>query len=161
LAWKHNRHSAFYLSPTVGHELSRPSRNAWSRAVRNMSASHSSPTIALNLRGVPLPAVTDSLAPLPAKLSLFNSHMRQSAYYRNFKCIFEDLWPCYCYVTKANNRTNRSPVSQPASAGKEADSVNCKLITVVTKTVNLTLVQCECHIGKQTVIARINLTNQN
>jgi len=31
----------------------------------------------------------------------------------------------------------------------------------VTKTVNLTLVQCECHIGKQTVIARINRTNPN
>jgi len=28
-------------------------------------------------------------------------------------------------------------------------------------TVNLTLVQCECHIGKQTVIAKINPTNQN
>jgi len=31
----------------------------------------------------------------------------------------------------------------------------------VTKTVNLTLVQCECHIAKQTVIAKINPTNHN
>jgi len=39
--------------------------------------------------------------------------------------------------------------------------MNCKLILHVTKTVNLTLVQCECHIGKQTLIARINPNNQN
>jgi len=47
--------------------------------------------------------------------------MPQNAYHRNSKCIFEDLLPCYCYATKANSRTIRSPVSQPASGGKEAD----------------------------------------
>ena len=36
---------------------------------------------------------------------------------------------CYCYATKASSTTIRSRVSQPASAGKEADLVNCKLIT--------------------------------
>jgi len=51
------------------------------------------------------------------------------AYHCNFKCIFEDLLPCYCYATKANNRTIRSRVSQPASADKEVEKVNCKLIT--------------------------------
>jgi len=81
--------------------------------------------IFLNLRVLPLLAVTDHcLWPpiaLPAKLSPFSSYMRQNAYHPNFKCIFEDLLPCYCYATKANSRTIRSPVSQPASAGKEAD----------------------------------------
>jgi len=33
------------------------------------------------------------------------------------------------FATKVNGRTIRSQVSQPASAGKEADLVNCKLIT--------------------------------
>jgi len=41
------------------------------------------------------------LAALPAKMSAFNSYMRQNAYQRNLKCIFEDLLPCYCYATKA------------------------------------------------------------
>jgi len=69
------------------------------------------------------------LTSLPAEIPPFNSYMRLNAYYRDFKCIFEDLLPCYCYVTKANSRTIRSRVSQPASAGKESDLVNCKLIT--------------------------------
>jgi len=38
-------------------------------------------------------------------LSAFNSYMRQNTYHSNFKCIFEDLLPCYCYATKANIRT--------------------------------------------------------
>jgi len=83
------------------------------------------------------------------------------AYHRNFKCIFEDLLPCYCYPRKASSKTIRSRVSQPAFAGEEADLMNCKLITSCYQNVNLTLVQCECHIGKQTFIARINSTNQN
>ena len=41
------------------------------------------------------------------------------AYHRNFKCIFEDLLPCYCYETKVNIRTIRSRVSLPAPAVKE------------------------------------------
>jgi len=69
------------------------------------------------------------LAALPAKMSAFNRHMQQNAYHPILKCIFEDLLPCYCYARKANSRTICSRVSQPASAGKEADLVNCKLIT--------------------------------
>ena len=72
---------------------------------------------------------SDCLTALPAKMSALNSCVRENAYYRNLKCIFEDLLPCYYYATKANGRTIRSRVSQPASAGKEADLVNCKLIT--------------------------------
>ena len=44
--------------------------------------------------------------------------------------IFENLLPFYCYATKANSRTIRSRVSQPATACKGAYIVNCKLITV-------------------------------
>jgi len=36
--------------------------------------------------------------------------------WRDLKCIVENLLPCYCYVTKANSRTIRCRVSQPASA---------------------------------------------
>jgi len=62
------------------------------------------------------------LAALPAKMSAFSSsNMRQNAHHRNLKCIFEDLLTCYCYATIANSGTIRSRVSQPASAGKEAD----------------------------------------
>jgi len=71
--------------------------------------------------------------------------MRQNAYHINFKCIFEDLLPCYCYATKANSKTIRSRVSQPASAGKEAELSELH----VTRTGNLSLVQCKCHIGKK------------
>jgi len=69
------------------------------------------------------------LTTLPAKIPAFNSYMWQTAYYRDLKRIFADLSPCYCYATKVNRRTIRSQGTQPASAGKEADLVNCKLIT--------------------------------
>jgi len=42
------------------------------------------------------------LTTLPAKIPAFNSYMRQNAYYRDLKCIFADLLPCYCYTTNAN-----------------------------------------------------------
>jgi len=70
------------------------------RATQNMSATRNSPTIGLNLRALLLSS-SHSLAALPAKMSAFNSYMRQNAYHRNLKCIFEDLLPCYCYATKA------------------------------------------------------------
>jgi len=38
--------------------------------------------------------------------------------------------------------------------------VNCNFMTVLFQNSELVLVQCECHIGKQTVIARINPTNR-
>ena len=37
------------------------------------------------------------------------------------KYTFEDLLPCYCYAIKPSDRTIRSQLSQPASAGKRAD----------------------------------------
>ena len=64
-------------------------------------------------------------AALPGEIA-FNSYIRHNAYCRNLMCIFEDLLPCYCHARKANSRTIRSRVPQPASAGKEADLVNCK-----------------------------------
>ena len=57
------------------------------------------------------------LVALPAKMSAFNSHMRQNAYYRNLKWTL-DLMPCYCCTIKTNRRIIRSQVWQPVSAGK-------------------------------------------
>jgi len=34
------------------------------------------------------------LTTIPAKMSAFNIYMRQNAYCRDLKCIFEDLLPC-------------------------------------------------------------------
>jgi len=59
---------------------------------------------------------------IPAKMSAFNSHMRQNAWYRNFKWTSEDLLPCYCYAKKSKSKTIRSQVEQPAPAGKGADT---------------------------------------
>jgi len=47
---------------------------------------------------------------------LFNSHMRQNAFYRYLKWNFEDLLPCYCYAMKTYSRKNHWPVWPPASA---------------------------------------------
>jgi len=105
--------------------------------------------------------ITISLAAFPAKLSSFNSCLRQNAYHRNFKSIFEELLPCYCYATKANSRTIRSPVRNLPLQGKKRIKWTASSSLHGTRTVNLTFVQCECHIVKQTVIARINPTNQN
>jgi len=44
---------------------------------------------------------TTAIIALLAKTSAFNSYMRQNAYHRNLKCIFEDLLPYYCYATVA------------------------------------------------------------
>jgi len=70
------------------------------------------------------------LVALPAKMSAFNSYMRQNAYHLNFKCILEDLLPSYCYVTKANSKqfAHKFRNLPLHSAGKEEDSVNCKRI---------------------------------
>jgi len=48
------------------------------------------------------------LAALPAKMSAFNSHMRQNIYYPNLKQTFKNLLPCYCYAIKTNSRTHNS-----------------------------------------------------
>ena len=66
------------------------------------------------------------LAALTAKMSAFNRHIQQNAYYRKFSGAFEDLLPIYCYAIKANSK----PIlSQPPLQEKERTGVNCKLIT--------------------------------
>ena len=55
------------------------------------------------------------------------------------KRTLEDLWPCYCYVTKDNSRTIGSEVWQLPFAGKRVDIANCKLHD--TRTVSLAVVQ--------------------
>jgi len=72
------------------------------------------------IRDSPLSAVTVSLHCLP-KMSAFNSHMLQNAYYGSLKWTFEGLLVCYCYATKTSSRIIRSQVLQPASAGKRTD----------------------------------------
>ena len=67
------------------------------------------------------------LTTLPAKMPAFSSYMRQNAYHRDLKRSTSSHI-CY-HATKANRRTIRSRVSQPASASKQTDLVNCKLIT--------------------------------
>jgi len=55
-------------------------------------------------------------------MSAFNSYLqwaKRLPHHGKLKCIVEDLLPCYCYATKANNRKFLSRVSQPASAGKD------------------------------------------
>jgi len=77
-------------------------------------------------------------------------HMRENAYYCNLKWTFEDLVPCYCYAIKANSKTIRSQVPQPASTGKGADMSELQAHHLhVTTVVNLALVRyCQCHTGK-------------
>jgi len=78
-------------------QLSINLRNCYSsrRATQNMSATRNSPTIDLNLRALPLSAVTVSLHYLSRHLHSIVT------YHPNLKCIFEDFLPCYCYATKA------------------------------------------------------------
>jgi len=59
---------------------------------------------------------------LPAKMSAFNSLMQQNACHSNIKWTFADLLPWYFYAIKTNNRTIRSRLSQPTSAGKGGDT---------------------------------------
>ena len=47
--------------------------------------------------------------------------MRQNAYNRSLKKIFEDLLLCYCYTMKTNSITVRTQASQSTSAGKGVD----------------------------------------
>jgi len=50
LAWKHDRHSAFHLSPIVGHELSLPSLRTVLFLTRSgMRFRHCSPLISLGI----------------------------------------------------------------------------------------------------------------
>ena len=93
-----------------------------------MLASRRSPTIALNLRGLPLSADTDqfslsrSLHHLPICLrAIVTSGKTPSTVIQVHRRRFVAMLLLCSYATKANSRTIRSRVSQPASAGKEAD----------------------------------------
>jgi len=91
-------------------------------------------------------AVTRWSLHIPAKMSAFNSHMRQNATARNLKRTFEDLLPCYCryllpvavampmlpcycYETKVNSRTFAPQFRNLPLQAKKRIKVNCKLIT--------------------------------
>ena len=105
-------------------------------ATQNVSASRSLPTIGFKTYVPWLTAISSRcLAALPAEMSAFNSYMRQNGHYRNLKCTFENMLPCYCDATKANSGTIRSRVSQPAFAAKGANWVNCISWRHYTRTV--------------------------
>jgi len=61
------------------------------------------------------------LVALPAKMSAFNSDMRQNAYYRNLKRTFADLLPCYCYVTKIEQSARKRRVLLCRQRSRQSD----------------------------------------
>ena len=98
------------------------------------------------------------LAALPAKMPAFNSRARKKRLLQHhyLKWSFEDFFPRYCYAIKTNDKTIRLPVSQPAFAGKRKDrghEWSPSSLLHETRTVNLTLAQCECQSAKYTVKA--------
>ena len=102
----------------------------------------------VKLRDLPLSAVTVLLHYLP-NISAFDSHMRQNAFFRKLKWTLEDSLSCNCYAIKTNSRTICSYILQPASAGIWSGhewTASSSLHDI--RTVNLTLVQCECNAGK-------------
>ena len=118
------------------------------------------------LSGVPAYTAisSHSLAALPAKMSAFSSHMRQNAYYRIWRNLkwTEDLLPCYCYTIKTKSKTIRLQVWQPALCRQRSGQEWVASSPLPdTRTVNLAQVQCACHSGKSTVIARIKSINWN
>jgi len=86
------------------------------------------PPIGINLIVLPLSPVTASQHYLPRSLRSIVTCDKASTTVTWSASIFAYL-QCYCYTTKANSRTIRSQVSQSASARREANLVNCKLIT--------------------------------
>jgi len=73
----------------------------------------------INLRGLPLSAITVSQHYLPKTSALdCQCHMRWNAHYRYFS---EPLKICCHVIVKTSSRTIRSQVLQPASASKWAD----------------------------------------
>ena len=66
---------------------------------------------------------------------------------------FGDPMPCYCYAIKTNSRTIRLQVPPTPVANCLCRQINGHEWTATpslhdTRTVNLALVQCECHTGK-------------
>jgi len=71
----------------------------------------------------------------------------------------EPLLPCYCYAINANFRTILPQVSQPASAGNAADSMNCKLIShhcMIPEQWIWLLCSVSVILANQTVIAKLS-----
>jgi len=73
-------------------------------------------------------------------------------FYRNLKGTLEDLLPRYCYAIKTNTRKN--PFPSLATQRSEHEWIASSPLHD-TRTVNLAVVQCECHTGKCSGIAKI------
>jgi len=85
--------------------------------------------------------------------------MRSNAsFYRNLKRTFEDLLPWYCYAINTNTRKHSLPrLATPRS--EHEWTANLPLHD--TRTVNFAVVQCECHTGKYSGIAKIQSIDRN
>jgi len=125
-----------------------------------MSATSNSPTIGLNLRALPLSAVTVSLHYLPRQV---HSVITSGKTPTTVTWSAPSKICCHAIVTQQRPIVEQfAPefrnLPLQARSGHEW-TASSQLHAI--KTANLTLVQCECHIGKQAVIARINPNNQN
>jgi len=125
------------------------------RATQNMSATRNSPTIGLNLRVLPLSVVSVSLHYLPRCL-----HSIVTCGKTPTTIIWSASSKICCHVIVTQQRPILEQFAPefrnlPLQA-KERILWTGSSSLHVTKTVNLTLVQCDRHIGKQTVIASIN-----
>ena len=131
------------------------------RVTQNMLASHNSPTIAINLRGLPLSAVTDQWS------------LSRSLHYYQSTCLLSIIISGKTPTTATSSSsskicchvivTQQRPIGEQFTLeirnlhlqAKKRIKWTASSSLHVTRSVNLSLVQCECHIGKQTVIAKL------
>jgi len=127
------------------------------RTTQNMSATRNSPSIGLNLRALPLSAVTVSLHYLPRCL---HSIVRCGKTPTTVTWSASTKICCHVIVTQQRPLQNNllpsfaTYLCRQGADMSELQAHNCML----SKLVNLTLFQCECHIGKRTVIPLQGLT---
>jgi len=97
--------------------------------------------------------------------------MRQNGCYRNLKRTFKHMLPCYCDATKANSRTIRSRLLQPAFVTAKGADLRPKerikwaaiswLHDYGTRTVNRLLCSFSVISANKLSFARICPTNRN
>ena len=97
--------------------------------------------------------------------------MRQNGCYRNLKRTFKHMLPCYCDATKANSRTIRSRLLQPAFVTAKGADLRPKerikwaaiswLHDYDTRTVNRLLCSFSVISANKLSFARICPTNRN
>jgi len=88
---------------------------------------------------------------------VFKSNKLSNAFHHNWKRTFEDLLPWYCYAINTNTRKN----SLPSLATQSEHEWIASSPLHDTRTLTLAVVQCECHTGKYSGIAKILSIDQN